>query len=176
MRLASIVLMLLVPLCSAAQAIELRHGADWRLYRNDRYGVTLSVPERYFRPERRSPAGDADLFVSHTGSARLLVGALRNSDRHTVASYQREVERRSYSGFQVTYRKAGRDWFVVSGRGQGKIFYEKVIFSCVGRLINSFALVYDARASHVYDRVVEAIEPTLRPGGCQAPDGPEDDS
>lgn len=175
MRLVTATL-LLSALCLPAQAIELRHGSDWRLYRNDRYGVTLWVPERYFRPERRSPGGDADLFVSHTGSARLLVGALRNSDRHTVASYQREVERRSYSGFQITYRKTGRDWFVVSGRGQGKIFYEKVIFSCLGRIINSFALVYEARASHVYDRVVEGIEPTLRPGGCQATDGPEDDS
>jgi hypothetical protein len=162
--LAGFLLLLVGP---PAQAVEFRKGADWRLYRNDRFGVTLWYPERFFRHERTSPGGDADLFVSRTGSARLLIGALRNEDGHTTSSYQREIERRSYGGFQVTYRRTSRDWFVMSGQGEGKIFYEKVIFSCVGQVINSFTLVYDVRARRVYDRVVEAIEPTLRPGGCQ---------
>lgn len=59
----------------------------------------------------------------------------------TIASYQEFVARKSYADYQIHYRPRGNTWFVLSGEGNGKIFYEKVVFSCGGRLINSFALM-----------------------------------
>ena len=138
-------------------------ASGWETYRNARYALTLRYPDRLFRLERSTEDGDGDLYVARSGTAKLLVGALRNTDSTTPAAYRRMIEARSYGGFDVTYRKGGQGWFVISGVGQGQIFYEKVMFTCGGALINSFALVYDVAERNVFDRVVEGIEPTFRP-------------
>jgi hypothetical protein len=53
---------------------------------------------------------------------------------------------------------------VLSVDGQGKVFYEKVVFSCAGRLINSFALLYSVADRDTFDPIVERIEETFRSG------------
>ena len=70
---------------------------------------------------------------------------------------------------EFIYRPRGNTWFVLSGEGDGKIFYEKVMFSCGGRLINSFALIYPAAQRQIFDPIVERVEDTFRAGttGCQ---------
>ncbi len=159
-RWFSLALLLLI---GAGSAEAQPSASGWVTYQNARYGVSLRYPDRLFRLERSSEGGDGDLYVARSGRAKLLIGALRNTDRTTPAAYRRMIEARSYRGFDVTYRKSGEGWFVISGTGQGQIFYEKVMFSCGGALINSFALVYDVAERNVFDRVVEGIEPTFRP-------------
>jgi hypothetical protein len=44
------------------------------------------------------------------------------------------------------------------------MIYEKVMFSCGGRVINSFALVYPIDERQFFDQIVEAIEDSFRPG------------
>ena len=56
-------------------------------YVNERFGFSLSYPADLFEPERSSEAGDGQVFVGIRGRGRLLVGALANSDGHTVGSY-----------------------------------------------------------------------------------------
>jgi hypothetical protein len=119
--------------------------------------------------------GDGQLFVSEVGGARLLVGGLVNDAGFSPASYQSYVARKSYSQYRIDYRPLGQNWFVLSGEGNGQIFYEKVIFSCGGRLINSFALLYPTDARAAFDRIVERMEKSFRPGhncaqaGLEAP-------
>jgi hypothetical protein len=36
----------------------------------------------------------------------------------------------------ITYHPRGRSWFVLSGRRGDQIYYEKVIFSCSGHVVN----------------------------------------
>jgi hypothetical protein len=43
-------------------------------------------------------------------------------------------------------------------------FYERVSFTCGGRLINSWALLYPVSERGIYDRIVEAIARTYSPG------------
>jgi len=88
----------------------------------------------------------------------LLVGALPNEGGQSVASYQDYVQRHSYADFTVDYRPLGSNWFVLSGDGGGKTFYEKVMFSCDGRLINSFALIYPTADKRRFDAIVEGIQ------------------
>jgi hypothetical protein len=42
--------------------------------------------------------------------------------------------------------------------------YEKVMFSCSGAVINSFALIYPLEERQLFDPIVEAIEDSFRPG------------
>ena len=160
-----IILLFLTPL-SAQEALN---PGGWQSYRNERFGLSLSYPGEVFQIERTSEAGDGVVFAARGTDARMLVGALPNRDRQTVASYQDFVARKSYADYRIHYRPRGNTWFVLSGEGDGKIFYEKVMFSCGGRLINSFALIYPAAQRQIFDPIVERVEDTFRAGttGCQ---------
>ena len=143
---------------------------DWATYRNDRFGLFLRYPADVLYPERASEAGDGQVFVSRDGDARLLVGALPNSDRQSAAAYQEQIARDSYADYHVTYRRVTSNWFALSGEGNGKTFYEKVIFSCNGRVINSFAMIYPTAQSVLFDRVVEGVEKSFRAGSATCAD------
>jgi hypothetical protein len=161
----------LITLLSAVPAAQARDaaGGNWTTFRNERFGFSLDYPADVFQLERASDAGDGQIFVSREGDARLLVGALSNNDGLSPAAYQNYVARQSYADFAISYRRLSASWFVLSGQGKGKTFYEKVIFSCNGRLINSFAMIYPSDRGHVFDRIVEGIEKSFRPGtiGCE---------
>jgi len=154
-------------LTAAQLAAGPAESSTWTPLRNDRFGFHLEYPADVLRPHQSSEAGDGLLLVSRDESAKLLVGAFRNSDRHTPASYQDYVARRSYAGFPVTYAPRGQTWFVLSGERDGKIFYEKVMFSCGGGVITSFAMTYRSAERRRFDPIVERMENTFRPGtGC----------
>lgn len=158
-RLLALVLVVAMPALAAAY----RHGG-WVPYVNDRFGFSFRYPTDIFEPERKSELGDGEIFIGAGGEARLLVGAFENSDGHTLASYMSFIRRESYSKYPVSYAPRGQTWFVLSGQSSQNVFYEKVMFSCGGRIINSFALVYPVAAKRVFDPVVEGIENSFRPG------------
>lgn len=136
----------------------------WTEYRNERFGFSFRYPAHIFGVERTAEAGDGQVFVAHDGDARLLVGSLPNDAGYTPATYQDFIARESYASFAIGYRRLGGSWLVLSGEGNAKTFYEKVIFSCGGRTINSFAMIYPTEQRHIFDPIVEGIEDTFRPG------------
>ena len=73
------------------------------------------------------------------------------------------IARHSYGAYKLGYRRLGQTLFVLSGEGNGRIFYEKVMFTCGGRLINSFAMIYPIDKRHVFDPIVERVEDSFRP-------------
>src|SRR6185295_4840665 len=98
----------LVFVCSTQVALaqaERSDGRDWVMYRNERFGLSLRYPADILQSERTSEAGDGQVFVSRDGNARLLVGALANSDRRSPEAYQQQIERDSYAEYRVTYRR-----------------------------------------------------------------------
>ena len=136
---------------------------NWQQYRNERYGFTLVYPADLLVTERAAEAGDGQVFASLDDAARLLVGVLPNASGFTPITYQRYIERHSYPDYQIDYRRTGSSWFALSGEGGGRIFYEKVMFTCGGRLISSFAMVYPSAQRHIFDPVVERIEDSFKP-------------
>lgn len=144
--------------------VQASPAAEWIEYRNERFGFSLQYPADVFAVERATESGDGQVFAANDADARLLVGALVNESGDTPATYQDYIARHNYSQYQIGYRRLGRTWLVLSGEGNGRVFYEKAMFSCAGRLINSFAILYPKDQSHVFDRIVERIEKTFRPG------------
>jgi opacity protein-like surface antigen len=160
LRVVTLIVGVVVLITSAAA----RDVFDWVPYVNERFGFSLRYPANVFEPERRSEAGDGEVFAGIRGRGRLLVGALENSDGHTLGSYMNMVRQQSYTGYNVDYAPRGATWFVLSGENDRDVFYEKVIFSCSGRVINSFALIYPIESKREFDPIVEGIEKTFRPG------------
>jgi hypothetical protein len=158
------VVTLIVGVVAFMTSTAARDPFDWVPYVNERFGFSLRYPASFFEPERRSEAGDGVVFAGIRGRGRLLVGALENSDGHTVGSYMNMIRQESYAGYNVDYAPVGATWFVLSGENDRAVFYEKVIFSCSGRIINSFALIYPIESKREFDPIVEGIEKTFRPG------------
>lgn len=172
--LAGLVVSLLC-VVATAYAREVADGHDWTIYRNDRYGFSIYYPADVFQLERATEAGDGQVLVSREGDARLLVGTLSNTDRFRPAAYRDHIAKRFYEGFAIKYRRLSASRFVLSGEGKGKAFYEKVVFTCNGRLISSFAMIYPSERRKVFDRLIEGIEKSFQPGstkGCGHPTQP----
>jgi hypothetical protein len=148
----------------------LAQGFGWVPYQNDRFGFELRMPAGVFQRHRAAQSGDGDLFTTSDGRAKLLVGAFENADRHTPASYQQFLTDQSYPRLRVDYAPVGRTWAALSGTLGEQMVYEKVMFSCSGQVINSFAMVYPIRERDFFDPIVESIEDSFRPGLARCDD------
>jgi hypothetical protein len=136
---------------------------DVATYRNERHGFSLSYPAGTFTPQ---PNGDdGQVFVSRDGNARLLAGALPNADGMSLRDYRSLVLQQSYPGAAIDYAPVRDTWFVLSGIRNGTMFYERVTFTCGGRRINSWAMLYPVAERRFYDRIVEQVHRSYRAGG-----------
>ena len=108
----SILWLLLAVVVTTAGAAARPSGAlDWTVYHNERFGLEMRYPADVFSRRRTSEARDGDLFATPDGRAKLLIGALENTEGHSPASYQRFITRKSYPGLRVDYapvRQRGR--------------------------------------------------------------------
>lgn len=142
--------------------------ADWRKswakLQNEKHGFLIAYPAEVFE-QRSDPApGEGRVLYSRDGKALLLVGAFPNEDAASLRAYRRFLIKEQYAGANITYAPVHRRWFILSGTIGDQEFYERVSFTCGGRLINSWAMVYPHAENRFYDRIVEAIARTYTPG------------
>ncbi len=149
----------LAPAWSAGASV-----GDWTTYRNARHGFTIAYPTARFPEEPANESEDGRLLVSKDGVARLLVGAFANAEDSTLADYRTFLIENNYVGAQIDYAPVRDKWFVLSGTRDGTMFYERVSFTCGGKLINSWALLYPASERRTWDPVLERIARTYSAG------------
>lgn len=146
-----------------AHAARARLG-QWETIENARYGFTIAYPGSVFTPRKGSPSENGHVLVSRDGAARLVVGAFDNETAASLAEYRAHLLAENYTGADLDYAPVKNRWFIVSGTQGDMHFYERVSFTCGGRVINSWALLYPVAERHVYDRIVEAVARTYTPG------------
>jgi hypothetical protein len=137
---------------------------QWQTIENERYGFMIAYPGSVFTPGGSAPADEGHVLVSHDGGARLLVAAFANDTEATLAEYREQLLTGNYQGADIDYAPVKKRSFVLSGTRGDMHFYERVSFTCGGRLINSWALLYPVSERRIYDRIVEAIARTYSPG------------
>lgn len=143
----------------AAQGLD----EETATYFNKRHGFTLTYPTTRFKPQEPL-SEDGRVWVSHDGNAKLLAGALPNPEGMNLQDYREFIKKQSYPDANIDYAPVRDTWFVLSGTRDGTIFYERVTFTCGGRLINSWAMLYPAQERKVYDRIVERVARSYRAG------------
>lgn len=151
---------------AAAGPIDDTHAQDLGLTRFTlpASGVALRVPLGVFEARPVDADAQGQLFVGRDGAAQLLLGAFRNVDDRTVAEHQRFVIRSNYANAEIDYAPVRRNWFVVSGTLDKRTFYQRVTFTCQGRLISSWAMIYPTSRKRFYDNIVERIHKSFRAG------------
>ncbi|MGE0023785.1 MAG: hypothetical protein AB7S70_09170 [Hyphomicrobium sp.] len=158
---SALALGLTAAVATAASAAKLR---EWTVIGSESRGFTIAYPASVFVPRGDAQSEDGHVLVSRDGGARLVVGAFDNEDAATLGEYREQLLSDNYSGADLDYAPMKRRYFVISGTQGSMHFYERVSFTCGGRLINSWALLYPVSERHIYDPIVEAIARTYSPG------------
>jgi hypothetical protein len=148
----------------AAPATARSRFDKWATVINERHGFAIAYPDDVFVQKEGPTTDEGRVFVSKDGKASLLVGAFENTDRQSLQDYRKFLMSGEYAGAKIDYAPVKTRWFVLSGERNGKMFYQRVSFTCGGKLINSWAMVYPTEARSTYDRVVEAVARTYTPG------------
>lgn len=133
-------------------------------YFNERFGFSLALPGNVFvAGQPRNPEAGG-LWESRDGKARLIAVASENKARETLHNYRRFLMEEIYKGAEFDYAPLRDSWFVLSGRMDDLMFYERITFVCGGRFIYGWQMHYPVSERQSYDRIVEAIHKSYRAG------------
>ena len=133
----------------------------WATSEDDNYGFSYSYPVELFA-EVEGDRPSFRYFQSPGSEAKFMVGAW-DSERGETPSHFKQWMLTNADGYEdITYQPRGRTWFVLSGHREDQIYYEKVIFSCGGRVVNVLAISYPEAQRGVFDEVVERMENSFK--------------
>jgi hypothetical protein len=158
-KLAVIVLLYLAAMSSVSAATR-----PWAYERDPGLGFDFSYPRDLFQRTEGDRKPSFHYFVSRDAEAKLMVGAWNNEAGQTPSEFKQWLLANTGGYDAMTYVPRGRTWFVVSGYRGGDIYYEKVMFSCGGSVVNVLAITYPKGLRRHYDPVVEQMEDSFRPG------------
>lgn len=126
--------------------------SSYNQYCNARFGFCVSYPST-FKAQGESDNGDGQEFISSDGKSSLLV---YRDGREAIYESEAECKTQSYLSDitsdetkQVTYKKKGENFYVVSGYQGSMIFYQKTIFTEQGMMTAVFT--YPSAQKAKYD-------------------------
>ena len=144
-----------VPASASAQARG--RGSSWTIYRNDRFRFSLKYPADVFA-FNTGPVNDNGItLMSAEGGATLRIFAARNITGTTLARYRRTLIQNRYAGVNLDHEPQSTSWFVLSGTQGDKVLYEHVAFSCDGRSIHGWQMMYPSSERTLYDLVADEV-------------------
>lgn len=130
-------------------------------YVNERFGTVCTFPDEIFTDRQPEPEnGDGQVWLSADGAGLTCSGIL-NVDDDTPRGFVAEEKASKEPGYTVTYSKTGRNWAVLSGTKDGKIFYERRLFGRDG-VIRTVWIDYPPALRSKYDPLVGAIAGSLK--------------
>lgn len=141
----------------ATHSAAVGQSEAWTTYQNARHGYSIGYPGDVFEERPSNQNVDGRLVVSRDGRVKLLVGAFANEDNLSLDAYRQFLIDGHYAGAKIDYAPVRDRWFVLSGIQDGTGFYERVTFTCDGRVINSWALLYPAEDQKRLERLIEQI-------------------
>ncbi len=127
-------------------------------YINGRYGFSVDFPQTFnlaFLPAN----GDGAKFASPDGLVELSVYGGHNIGWTIDQYYQMSLK--DASG-ELGYTAKGDDWFVISWKTDGTIYYRKEFFCDAAH--NGFTLTYPENQQDAFDDIIANVEKSFIPG------------
>ena len=132
-------------------------AANWTTYQNVPFGFALRYPAGVFASDIGQSGANVRAFVSRDGRAVLRIFAAENTAGTTPAKYRRALMEERHAGavfYQAPQRKF---WFAFSGTRGENVFYERITFSCDGRSIHGWQMVYPLTERASYDVLAKLV-------------------
>ena len=160
LRLYRIGLSSLTTVLSLATPVTTTASAKPFTYVNARFGTVCTFPDEIFTDRQPEPEnGDGQVWLSADGASLTCSGIL-NVDDDTPKGFVANEKVSKEPGYTVTYSKTGKNWAVLSGMKDGKIFYERRLFGRDG-VIRTVWIDYPPALKSKYDPLVGAIAGSL---------------
>jgi hypothetical protein len=129
---------------------------SYRTYTNARFAYSVAYPVGILIPQGEAPNGDGQVFRSKDGHAEMRVFGRHNAlDETLTSAYESAIKGEDPGGRDVSYEVLKGSSFVVSGRQNGKIFYEKTMLK--DDIFKTFMIEYDESEKSVYDPITARI-------------------
>ncbi|MGF7005112.1 hypothetical protein [Aminobacter sp. BE322] len=125
-------------------------------YTNARFGTSVTFPDDVFTGQAEPPEnGDGMTFLAEDGASLAVYGS-----NNALEQSPKQLADFVSGGHDVTYRKVGSNWVVLSGRDGDEIFYHRLELGRRG-VIHAFLLKYPASARKKYDALVSPLASSL---------------
>lgn len=134
----------------------------WATYANPRFGTTADYPAGLFTVLDPPPEnGDGQGFRTADGRAKLSIYGAWNVQRDTPQTYVTNYV--DMTGASVTYKRVTDRFYVISGKREGNIFYDRCNFSTDPEgIINCFSINYPEHEKAAWERIVSRLSSSLR--------------
>ena len=141
----------------------------WSTCRSPSFGFSFTFPDGLFKLDQSSvQVNGGGIWLTGDRRARLIATSGPNTSRESMSVYRQTILSESYTGARLDYAPILPNGFVLSGvlpSPQGeRMFYERVTFVCDGRFIYGWQMVYPAAQRQKFDRIVEAVSRSYKPG------------
>lgn len=150
-----------------AASTYVEDGITYKTYYNDTYNFSIDYPLEILEPQGESASGDGQIYKSEDEKATLWVYRdFRDnvSDKpYTIeTAYKEDIHKDNpdHPDREITYKKLGANFFVISGFDGNKIFYQKSIMKS-GQLY-TFLIEYKKKDKEQYKSITERIARSFR--------------
>jgi hypothetical protein len=130
-------------------------------YTNERFAFSIDYPEELLKMQPPPDNDDGRTFRSDDGTVEMLVWGQENAELKTLDErYARDLK-----GFteKPTYMVSKRDWYVISGIKDGKIFYQKtMVRRRHGDVYFTLTIEYPESEKAKYDPIVKKISESFK--------------
>lgn len=126
---------------------------DFETYSNARFGYSISYPSNLLKPQGEADNGDGQKF-SGDGAAMLVYGSNMLPHKTLPGEYAALIKERGAKN--VSYKLLRGNYFVISGKSDDKVFYQKTFKNAQGQFI-TFSIEYDESKRKTYNAVVLPI-------------------
>lgn len=135
----------------------------FKKYCSSKFGFCVEYPERILFPQGESDNGDGQIFKSKNAENYLQVYrdyrdmVAENSKFTLEDAYQLDTWANDPDKPKrvLTYKKLGKNFYVVSGYNNGKVFYQKTII--IDDVLATCMIEYNETEKSVYDKVCDRI-------------------
>jgi hypothetical protein len=128
----------------------------WKTYNNARYGYSIVYPSNLLLPKGESDNGDGQIFLNNTAEMRVFASNMLLNE--TLTKEFKAVVRKSEN---VSYKTINKNFFVVSGKIDGRIFYQKTIARADGVFL-TFYIEYVEDERNDYDKFTTRIVGSIK--------------
>jgi hypothetical protein len=155
--------------CSTA--VDALEAKRWITYRSDSAGLVFDYPADMFSVVGGDPTealqGRTDdragrTFSTADGRASLQIATIPNLDKVSVTQLRNMAVAASYKGAKLDYNRVAETWYVVSGTQGASTFYERVQFSCKGRRLDIWSVIYPSAEGKVFEPMIDEMARRFR--------------
>jgi hypothetical protein len=139
----------------------LRPGAraDLADLQRPRFDFSLRYPAGVFILDsaRTNVAANVRTFVSRDGQASLRIVASKNTAGISLATLRRGLMKERYAGAAFDKAPRRRHWFALSGMRGDEVFLERVTFTCDGKAMHGWQMLYPSSQRATYDELAKLV-------------------